>query len=46
LADGSVLVLSSDTEDFTQAEKDAHGIASEEIPEAIRDHPAYRQSTP
>lgn len=46
LADGSVQILSSDTEDFTQAEKDAHGIASEEIPEAIRDHPAYRQSTP
>lgn len=46
LADGSVQSLESDTEDFSRIELERHGIASEEIPEPLRNHRAYRSETP
>jgi hypothetical protein len=41
LADGSVQNAVSDTSDFSAWEEQAHGIASNEIPEALRGDPAY-----
>ena len=41
LADGSVQSAVSDTADFSAWEEHAHGIASPEIPEALRGDPVY-----
>jgi hypothetical protein len=41
LADGSVQNAVSDTADFSTWEEQAHGIATPEIPEALRANPAY-----
>ncbi|MBX3748432.1 MAG: sigma-70 family RNA polymerase sigma factor [Verrucomicrobiae bacterium] len=46
LADGSVQSLESDTEDFSRIEREHYGVASEEIPESLRDQRAYRTDTP
>jgi RNA polymerase sigma factor (sigma-70 family) len=41
LSDGSVQNAVSDTPDFSAWEEHAHGIASPDIPEALRGNPAY-----
>jgi RNA polymerase sigma factor (sigma-70 family) len=46
LVDGSVQTLSSDSEDFTLAEQQRGGIASPDIPEHLRDDPAFQESKP